>query len=140
MPHYGKTSRRNLDSAHIDLQVIFETVLPEWDHSILCGHRGEAEQMEAFSTDKSKVKFPDSKHNSNPSMAVDAAPYPIDWDDRERFVAFGNYVLGVADTLLKLGKISHRVRWGGDWNHADGREMSPQNWSDMPHFELVPAV
>jgi len=139
MPFYGKSSRSKLDQAHIDLQVIFEHVIEEWDNSILEGHRTKEKQDLYFSQGKSKLKFPASKHNSLPSMAVDSVPYPIDWNDKERFIAYGNYVLGVADALLKSGKISHRVRWGGDWNHSD-REMSPQSFNDYPHFELVEVV
>ena len=34
---------------------------------------------------RSKLSWLESKHNCEPSRAVDIAPYPIDWDDRERF-------------------------------------------------------
>ena len=37
-------------------------------------------------------------------------PYPIDWDDRDRFHYFGGYVLGVAKQM------GLNIRWGGDWN------------------------
>lgn len=140
---YGKTSRERLNTCHIDLQIIFEHVLPEWDHSVLCGERSKEDQMMAYNLKKSKLKYPDSKHNitkkRSKSMAADVAPYPIDWDDRERFVGFGCYVLGVADVLLKAGVVSHRLRWGGDWGHSD-RELTPQSFDDLVHFELVEVI
>jgi len=136
MANYGKKSRSNLDTCHIDLQVLFETVLPEFDHSVLCGHRGEEDQNKFFDEGKSKVRYPDGKHNKTPSEAIDAAPYPIDWKNRERFIAFGCYVLGVADQLLRDGIMSHRVRWGGDWNHSS-RDLTPQTFDDLVHFELI---
>jgi len=72
--------------------------------------------MAAYNSGRSKVKWPDGKHNRSPSMAVDAAPYPIDWQDRERFYYFAGYVMGVADMLHAEGLITHRLRYGGDWD------------------------
>ena len=83
----------------------------------------------AFLRGNSKVQFPNSKHNSLPSLAVDAAPYPIDWNDKKRFALFAGFVLGIAATK------GIRLRWGGDWNMnyitLDNR------FDDLPHFELV---
>jgi len=76
----------------------------------LCGHRTKEKQEEAFNSKHSKVHFPKSKHNSLPSKAVDVAPYPIDWNDLERFYNFGGYVRGIAESL------GIKIRWGGDWN------------------------
>jgi hypothetical protein len=47
------------------------------DFKILCGHREEKEQNEAFNKGNSKLKWPQSKHNSLPSLAVDIAPFPV---------------------------------------------------------------
>jgi peptidoglycan L-alanyl-D-glutamate endopeptidase CwlK len=76
----------------------------------------------------SKVRYPNSCHNVNPSLAVDAAPYPIDWLDHERFIYFGGYVKGIAAQL----KIP--IRWGGDW---DGDFTLKDNlFNDYAHFEI----
>ena len=136
MPSYSNTSRNNLDMAHKDLRLIFECVIKGWDNSIIDSHRDYDRQMEYYNAGKSKLKYPESKHNKFPSMAVDSVPYPIDWNDRERFIGYGCYVLGVADALLKAGKITHKLRWGGDWKHGD-RELTPQSFDDFPHFELI---
>ena len=141
MNQYGNSSRERLNTVHPELQLVFERVLSHWDHSILCGVRSKEDQQGAFNDGKSKVQWPDSKHNvTEPdqlAMAVDAAPYPIDWSDSVRFVAFGCYVCGVADEMYRQGTISHKLRWGGDWNASDGRELTPQSFNDYPHFELI---
>lgn len=131
---FGTRSRGQLDSCHPLLQQLFEEVVKVWDCSILCGHRNEADQEEAYATGRSALHWPNSKHNQHPSLAVDAAPWyaeespHIPWEDAERFRAFGGFVLGVAY------KLDIPIRWGGDW---DGdRTFTDQRLIDMPHFEL----
>ena len=135
MPKYSDTSKQRLNTCHKDLQLIFAHVIPHFDNSILCGHRGEAEQMEAYNSGRSKVKWPNGKHNRTPSMAVDAAPYPIDWSDRERFHYFAGYVMGVAAILHSEGLITHRLRYGGVWD-MDTQVMD-NSFDDLVHYELV---
>ena len=69
------------------------------------------------------------RHNAKPSRAVDVAPYPIDWNDRERFHLFAGFVLGIAYSM----DIS--LRWGGDWNQ--NFEVDDNQFDDFPHFELI---
>lgn len=129
MPRFGSKSLGQLKSANTKLQVLFEEVVKEFDCSVLDGHRTEEEQNEAFRKGHSKLQFPQSKHNKYPSMAVDVAPYPIDWNDKERFYYFAGYVKGVAESL------DIKIRWGGDW---DGdTHVKDQTFFDLPHFELV---
>lgn len=78
---FSEKSRSELDTCEEQLQWLFETVLKKYDCSILEGHRGKKKQNTYYRTKKSRKMFPDSKHNSEPSRAVDVAPYPIDWDD-----------------------------------------------------------
>lgn len=134
MPSFSEQSQENLDSCHSDLIVIFEAVVKIFDCSVICGHRSEDDQMSAFFDGKSQTEWPDSKHNQEPSLAADVAPYPIDWDDRERFTLFAGYVIGMAATLKAQGKISHNVRWGGDWNQDT--QVKDNSFDDLVHFEL----
>ncbi len=67
-------------------------------------------------------------------MAVDAAPYPIDWSDRERMTLFAGVVQGVAMALYDEGKIDHLVRWGGNWDNDT--EVADNSFDDLVHFEL----
>ena len=126
MPVFGKRSKDNLAQCHVDLQTLFNEVIQIVDCSVITGHRGETEQNEAYDKGFSKLKFPKSKHNSLPAMAADVVPYPIDWENRKRFIDFGNFVLHTAQNLYKDGKITHKVVWGGTW----------ASFPDYPHYEL----
>ena len=128
MPRFGTKSRGRLSSCHPDLQKVFNQVIKEIDCSILCGQRGEKEQNKAFDEGRSKVRFPDGRHNANPSNAVDVAPYPLDWEDRERFHLFAGYVLGIADSM------GIKLRWGGDWDRD--WTVKDNKFDDLPHFEI----
>ena len=142
MPRYNQTSKDRLITTHPDLILLFNTVIETFDCSILEGLRGEEAQTKYFTDGKSKVEYPNSRHNrslilgnDNVSDAIDAAPYPIDWDDTERFYYFGGVVMGIASQLFREGLMKHRVRFGGDW---DGdTEVSDQTFMDLVHFELI---
>lgn len=103
-----------------------ERVLPRWDHTIVCGHRSEAEQNRLYAEGKSQLQYPKSKHNTYPSIAVDIQPYPYK-DDRDLFYFVG-YVKGVADEM------GIELRMGADWN--DNQTVT-DNWIDAFHIELV---
>ena len=92
------------------------------------GHRSAERQDKLFEEGRTKVKYPNGRHNANPSRAVDVVPYPIDWDDRERFHLFAGFVLGIAKSM------GINLRWGGDWNQ--NFEVDDNNFDDFPHFEL----
>ena len=128
MPKFGRTSRKRLDSCHEDIQQVFKEVVKHYDCSIVCGYRGEKEQNQAYDKGNSKVKYPKGRHNKFPSNAVDVAPYPIDWADRDGFILFAGFVLGVASQK------GINLRWGGDW---DGDfDLSDNQFDDLVHFEL----
>ena len=128
MPKFGKTSQKRLETAHPHLQKIFNEVVKTIDCSVTEGHRGEELQNKYFNEGKSKVKFPNGRHNQSPSLAVDVTPYPVDYSDRERQTLFAGFVLGVASQM------GLKVRWGGDWNKDFS--VADNKFDDMPHFEL----
>ncbi len=138
-PTYSKTSALQLATADRRLQAVFSEVLNNgFDHTILEGYRDEETQNRYFAEGKSKLRFPDGKHNRNPSRAVDAVPYPILWNDpdpkvRERyFQDMARFAGFVQATALSMGIT---LRWGGDWD----RDWSvvDNRFNDFPHFELV---
>jgi len=130
MAKFSDRSNRKLQTAHPDLRKVFEEVVGFFDCTILFGHRDEETQNEAFATGASTKKWPDSNHNALPSLAVDAAPYPIDWKDRERFTYFAGQVVATARSM------GIELRWGGDW---DGdTEVKDNGFDDLVHFELRP--
>ena len=140
MPKFGKRSRERLETCHPDLITLFEAVAEEIDCSVLCGHRNKEDQDKAVASGHSKAVFPKGKHNASPSNAIDIAPYPIDWNDRERFFYFAGFVLAKAEILKNVGEISHKIRWGGNWRgfRKGVIDFSKNTFDDLPHFELVP--
>lgn len=155
MPKFSTRSRRALLSVHKDLQRVMFTVIKELDITVLEGIRGKDRQNRLYEEGRTQVRWPNSAHNvravpdppadgmgvdpKNRAVAVDVTPYPIDWDDIERFKQMGFYILGVADALLEAGEISHRVVWGGDWDRdlVDVTRDPDESFFDSPHFELV---
>ncbi len=131
MPTFSARSREILETCDERLVAVFDEVVKHFDCTILEGWRSEEDQNEAFRTGKSKLKYPEGKHNKQPSFAVDVAPYPVDWENLDRFRYFAGFVMGIASQM------GTRLRWGGDW---DGdTELRDQKFVDLPHFEVLEA-
>jgi len=118
----SKRSKLNLETCHSDIQlVVYKAAeLGLMDFSVICGHRGKEAQNAAFKVGHSKAKYGQSSHNSLPSLAVDIVPYPINWNDIERFKSLGRYILQVAK------EEAVNLYWGGHW----------ENFKDYPHYSL----
>ena len=129
MPKFSARSLEALASCDPRLIQLFQRVVERWDCVVLEGHRGEAAQNEAFEKGTSKLRWPDGNHNHLPSLAADVAPYPVQWGNRERFILFAGFVLGVASQL------GIPLRWGGDWD-SDG-DTRDECFSDLVHFEIA---
>lgn len=134
MASFGRASKERYDTLHCKLQMIMDKAIQVMDFTIVCGFRNEHDQEKAFAEGKSKLHWPDSNHNSNPSFAVDIAPWDpsignIDWNSRDRFIYLAGIVKGIAQEL------NIEIRWGGDWD--DDTFMRDQTFHDMPHIELV---
>lgn len=130
---YSKQSETNLSTCHPDLQRLFYTVLENYDHSIICGRRGQVDQDDAYDRGASKKKYPDSRHNPDPSEAVDAMPYPVNWSStKENMCKLYHFVGYVLATAHRLGI---NIRCGADFN-CNG-VFFDDNFIDIPHFELV---
>lgn len=139
MPTFGKQSLARLETCHPDIQkVLRRAIINGPDFTILSGHRSPEEQQALYAQGRTKpgnkvtnidgvTKL--SMHNHSPSLAVDIAPYPIDWNDHARFIQLAWYVQGIADAM------GVNLRWGGDWN-GNGR-TDDERFVDLPHFELV---
>lgn len=135
MPNFGAGSLHKLQTCHPDLQFLFYEVVKHFDCKVLEGFRNEEKQNEAFRNGKSKLQWPHGKHNHTPSLGIDVAPYPVDWNNLARFYWFAGYVMGTAEQLYSEGKITHKIRYGGDWN--SNKNISDENFKDLVHFELV---
>jgi len=134
MAKFSNVSKKRLVECQIDLQVIFNEVIKHFDCTIICGHRNSKAQFKAYNEGFSKLQYPDSCHNKIPAIAVDVIPYPINWKNINRMRLFAGYVLGIVSQLKAAGKISHNIRWGGDWDRDT--IMKDQRFNDNPHFEL----
>ena len=128
MPRFGRASRRRLSTCDKRLQKVFNEVIKHVDCSILEGYREKERQNKLYDEGKTKVKYPKGRHNRNPSLAVDVARYPIDWDDRERHTLFAGFVIGIARGM------GINLRWGGDWNR--NWDTADNRFDDFPHFEI----
>ena len=128
MPRFGTRSKQRLATCDERLQKVFNEVIKHIDCSVLEGHRGQERQDKLYEEGKTKLKFPNGRHNMAPSNAVDVTPYPVDWKDRERQTLFAGFVLGIAQSM------GITLRWGGDWD-MDFRVMD-NRFDDFPHFEI----
>lgn len=78
------------------------------------------EQNRAFDEGYSQLRYPASRHNSDPSMAVDLIPYPTGYNSIKEFYKMATYIMMAANEL------EIPIQWGGHW----------RNFKDYPHFEL----
>ncbi len=109
MPMFSQSSFSKLSTCHPDLQTIFYEVIKHFDCSIV-----------------------DSYPDNIPSMSVHAIPHSDTWVHRSIFFYFAGVISGVAYKLRDEGKITHGIKWSGDFREDDESNL------DMNHFELVP--
>ena len=129
MPSFSEKSLTRLATCDVRLQRVFKRVVQDFDCTIIEGLRNEVRQNKMVDEGKSQVRWPDGKHNTVPSCAVDVTPYPIQWDDRERQTLFAGYVLATAKAM------GVKLRWGGDWDQDT--EVRDNTFDDLVHFELT---
>jgi peptidoglycan L-alanyl-D-glutamate endopeptidase CwlK len=142
MPRFGRESRDNLDTCHPDLQRLFIEVVRWVDCSVLYGHKNEELQNKLFNmTPKvTKVKWPDSTHNTVPSDGIDVVPYPIIWPDLKnrratfvkdmgRFYMFDGFVMATAKQM------GIEIISGSDWDRDF--TLLDQTFNDLAHFQRV---
>jgi peptidoglycan L-alanyl-D-glutamate endopeptidase CwlK len=124
MYKFGKRSRERLKGVDAKLVNVLNELIKIMDVTVIEGLRSAERQEELLKKGATKVKY--SKHMEG--KAVDIAPYPIDWDDRDRFHYMGGMIRGIAKQL------NVNVRWGGDWD-SDG-EVKDNNFDDLVHIEI----
>lgn len=137
MRGWSKASKEVYDTLDPRLQHYVDRALQEVaDISLVCGHRGQAEQNEYYYSQpqRSKLPWPEGKHNKLPSLAVDFRPYPMP-DRPEKLWASLAYVAGSIIQMAAEDGIT--IRWGGDWD-SDG-DLTDQSFDDLFHLEIVDA-
>jgi peptidoglycan L-alanyl-D-glutamate endopeptidase CwlK len=133
--NYSSKSLAKLNTCHPDIQKVLKEAIKHYDITILEGVRTKERQEELVRTGMSKTM--NSKHLAQDdgfSHAVDCALYPVDWNDRERFVFLQGYLKGLADQMKASGQITHTFRNGVDWD-SDGN-IKEHSFFDGPHVEL----
>lgn len=162
MYYYGAASKAVLATCHPDIRVVMNEAIKYMDLKPYEGIRSKETQAKYFAEGKSKLDgfIKKSKHQGREvppevyeddkgagdytynqagepiiSYALDVAPYPIDWNDKARFYMMGGLIRGLSERLYAEKKISHVVRWGGDWD-GDGK-FTDQTFHDLPHIELI---
>lgn len=133
MPSFGPASLAQRATLHPDLVRILDEAIKIVNFSIIEGFRGEELQNRDFAAGKSKLRWPNGKHNGKPSRAADLAPYPPDWSEGElphaRFAFLAGVIWAIADRL------GIKIRWGADWDrNLDPRDETFLDWG---HIELV---
>ena len=121
MPQFGQRSKKHLNTLEPELQEVMLEAIKRYDFSIIDGHRDMETQNLYFNEGKSQLRWPNSRHNSYPSRAVDIVPYPGGFDNpNSEFDRMATFVLGAASRL------GVRLEWGGHWTR----------FPDYAHFEL----
>ena len=150
MPEFVENSKKIIDTCHIGIRQVAYEIIKHFDCTPLYGYRTPEEQFELFKIGRKMIgglwivvnelmvvtncdgKDILSNHNKQPSDALDLAPYPLNWRDRERMYYFAGQVKAEA-RYIGVGLI-----WGGDWD--DDTEVRDQTFFDLVHFERVREV
>ena len=144
MAKFGQNSLDKLATCHPDIQKVMHEAIKHYDFTVLYGHRTAAEQLSLYKqgrklvdgkwvrigktvTDKDGT-VKKSKHNYSPSVAIDIAPYPINWNNLTRFKELKEVVFKAAE------KVGVKLVWGADWD-GDG-DIAEHSLQDYPHYEL----
>ena len=114
----GTRSLQNLSGVHPDLVAVVKLAITitEQDFTVIEGIRNINRQRELFKAGKSTTM--NSRHITG--HAVDMVPWPVDWNDLERFEVMADAMKQAAEEL------DIPIVWGGDW----------KSFYDAPHFEL----
>lgn len=131
---FSNNSERQLSTMKQDLVNVFRKAL-SWgimDITIVEGYRDRETQNKYFDMGKSRVKYPDGRHNKIPSDAGDAAPFvagKVSWNKFHCCVLSG-IILAAAEEL------GVRLRWGGNWD-MDDEPITDQDFQDLVHYEVI---
>jgi len=157
---FSDTSLQKKQTIDYDLQIILDESIRESqiDFGISEGYRSPEAQFILFKkgrklidgiwvvvNEKEVVTNIDGytlkgNHNYYPSLAVDIFVHvegkPNLRYDKVHLAYLGGLILTKANALFKRGIVTHKIRWGGNWD-GDGELLYDQKLKDMPHFEII---
>lgn len=151
----GSASKKRLNTCNAEIQLIITEAIKvsQIDFGVAQGERTVEQQQHYFNEGKSKVNpkayatleelLSKGKHIVDGNIrkkadAVDIYAYvngSANWE-KHNLCYVGGVITSTAKRLLKEGKITKCLRWGGNWDN-DGEIISDQNFQDLPHFELI---
>lgn len=129
----GKTSLARLVGVDECLvKVVMRAIeISEVDFTVMEGVRTLARQRELYAqgrTAPGKIVTWTMNSRHIEGKAVDLVPYPLDWNDLEKFDK-------IKDAMFQAAReIDVNLRWGADWD-GDGKYREKGEY-DSPHFEL----
>lgn len=135
MRTWGEKSQAVVDTLDDQLEIVVTRIRDEvCDVSLLEGHRDQAKQNEYYYGDpqRSKLPWPEGKHNAYPSLAVDLQPYPRPQCTQVLRETLA-YIAGAAVAIGREEGVT--IRWGGDWDRDT--QLGDQNFDDFFHLEIV---
>lgn len=135
---FGVKSEEQLKTVKKELHCVIRKALSYGviDFAVIEGRRSKEKQDKYFLEGRSKIKWPNGKHNvtgpDDLASAVDVVPVingKISWDARHCTVMAGLILAAAHESGVK-------IRWGGNWD-MDGEPITDQTFQDLVHFELA---
>ena len=129
----GKTSLARLQGVDETLVNVVKRAIEisEVDFTVMEGVRTLERQRELYAqgrTAPGKIVTWTMKSRHIEGKAVDLVPYPLDWNDLEKFNK-------IKDAMLQAAReLDVNLRWGADWD-GDGKYREKGEY-DSPHFEI----
>ena len=129
----GKTSLARLKGVDETLVNVVKRAIEisEVDFTVLEGVRTLERQRELYAqgrTAPGKIVTWTMKSRHIEGKAVDLVPYPLDWNDLEKFKK-------IKDAMFQAAReLDVNLRWGADWD-GDGKYREKGEY-DSPHFEI----
>lgn len=116
---YSKRSITNIEQCDERLQLIAYELIHRMDVMVICGHRNKKDQDAAYYAGKSRLKWPNGKHNKTPSQAFDVVPSPVDWNDLKRFKIMCGHIEQIAKELGIKIRLGRDFKTLVDWPHVE---------------------
>lgn len=149
---FGRSSQGEIDTLHPDYKLIHKTAIKTIpvDYGVHNGGRTFSLQLEYFLGGKSRLDprkpgvLEKAKHviyegrekaeASDIHVSGKHKGESLTWN-KDHLIFVAAYLIAVADMLYAQGLISHRLRWGGNWD-MDGTIVIDQEFDDLPHLEM----
>ena len=158
---FGRRSKEVRDTLCGELKAVVDFAIQVYDISLIEGHRDQETQDRYFATGVSKVRWPNGKHNTYPSDAVDIWPYVTNLAGIRVSTALSGHPDQIKALAKATGKSEKRIweltlqeyatmkgvlmaaakmhgielRFGDDWDRDHDR--LDQSFIDLPHVEVV---